>query len=295
MAYFLSSIKSVFSRHCGILHLRERVVYYNDMKGDKIFEAIKNSGNDFHLEVAESLAKNGWDVEISPYYNDFITNKPREIDIIASRTHTVSGFGGSGSSMLEIHLFIDCKFLKNPNVLWFQKKDIKEANKLAMESPILRDVSTFDNGAHHYTHGGEVCKLTTKLGKDDVIYQGMDQCLKALIFFSENIAVANLAINYPIIVVNSLKNLYKRDKALSKGYGPISNNFQLEVNYSYINKERANKTKYFLLDVVAIDKLDEFLKILNDKDVEILKKELSWKLMELEKKRANIRRDKDYI
>lgn len=46
---------------------------------------IKESGNNLHLDVADFLKRKGWLVDISPYYCDEFTDRPREVDIIATR------------------------------------------------------------------------------------------------------------------------------------------------------------------------------------------------------------------
>ena len=48
---------------------------------------------------------------------------------------------------------------------------------------------------------------------------------------------------------------------------PIDGNFQLEVNYAYLDDQKNNRTEYFLIDMVDFEKLDTFLSILeSDKD-----------------------------
>ncbi len=39
----------------------------------------------------------------------------------------------------------------------------------------------------------------------------------------------------------------------------IEDNFQLEVNYAYVDQNRNNRNDYFLIDVVSFDRLDFFL------------------------------------
>jgi hypothetical protein len=47
----------------------------------------------------------------------------------------------------------------------------------------------------------------------------------------------------------------------------IDANFQLEVNYAYLNEAKQHKTEYFLIDVVEFAKLESFLEVLAvDKD-----------------------------
>lgn len=48
---------------------------------DKVNAIIEQSGNTFHCKVLKYLQGKRWTVLISPYYNDNVSNKPREIDL----------------------------------------------------------------------------------------------------------------------------------------------------------------------------------------------------------------------
>ena len=54
----------------------------NEKSRDKIQEIIEASGNNFHASVIKFLREKEWFVLISPYYNDYATDKAREIDIL---------------------------------------------------------------------------------------------------------------------------------------------------------------------------------------------------------------------
>lgn len=53
---------------------------------DPVKQIIENSGNGFHYKVVNFLREKGWVVLVSPYYNDNVTDKQREIDIIAEKS-----------------------------------------------------------------------------------------------------------------------------------------------------------------------------------------------------------------
>lgn len=61
----------------------------------KIDDLIKNSGNNFHYKVVSYLRENGWAVSVSPYYNDNVTDKPREIDLIAEKEYAAYSWVGN--------------------------------------------------------------------------------------------------------------------------------------------------------------------------------------------------------
>ena len=185
---------------------------------DKIQEIIEKSGNDFHLEVAAFLRLQGWEVEVSPYYNDPATSKAREIDIVALKKYSAKDWFSGNSDEFALRLFIECKYIKDANVLWFEKKDVESAVKLAKDNSILRDleyhglqdVSTLPPKIHHYIQEGEVMRLGSKAGNTDPLYEAMNGCLNAMIFYKEHqySGISN-TIDFPIIAVDSFNNLHK--------------------------------------------------------------------------------------
>jgi hypothetical protein len=89
----------------------------------KVEEIIKISGNTFHAKVLKRLASEGWTVKISPYYNDNISNKPREIDLIAEKAFPIYNAANSFEGNVIVKLFVECKYLSQITVFWFHKKD----------------------------------------------------------------------------------------------------------------------------------------------------------------------------
>ena len=61
---------------------------------EKVKELIINSGNNFHCKVHNYLVGKNWAVLVSPYYNDNISEKPREIDLIAEKAFVVNDAWG---------------------------------------------------------------------------------------------------------------------------------------------------------------------------------------------------------
>lgn len=102
----------------------------NMKKKESIKELIEKSGNNFHYEVVKFLRNKEWTVLISPYYNDNISDKPREIDIIAEKKFDIKDdFGYAWIATLNVRLFIECKYISKPVALWFDKKDKEMATK----------------------------------------------------------------------------------------------------------------------------------------------------------------------
>jgi len=258
-------------------------------KEEKIKDIINRSGNDLHLRTVSLLESLGWDVNVGPYYNDPITGKPREIDIVAIKKYELGR-----NNCLAVRLFIECKYISDLNILWFLSKDIEQATKLAKNNSIfnglddncLQNNSFIPNKKHHYLQDDDVVKLADKSGNYDPFYEGMNGCLNAMIYYKENQHLdASHTVDFPIILVDSFQNVHKRSECNMPGTSEISNNFQREIDYSYRDKKGNNISRYFLLDVVSFDKLAVFLDFLEKNDVSLMREQLAW-----EQRRRSINR-----
>jgi len=264
-------------------------------KGDKIQQIIEKSGNDLQIQVADYLGGHKWEVSISPYYNDPATGKPREIDIVAIRRWPMKdNFGGGVLGELLIRLFVECKYIKNPFVFWFRQKNILSAMELAKDNSILDGKPDYYLNQipikHHYIDDVQVAKIAAKGGDRDDIFEAMNQCLNALIFFQNDRHIPGpYCIDFPIVITDSFQNLYRRDQ--NTGYVAITEPFQIEVDYSYKQPRSEGKsideTKYFLLDIVSFEKLDSFLQDLENRDIKLFKENLWWDLEHQVRKNHN--------
>lgn len=243
-------------------------------KKDPIKDLIEKSGNSFHYEVVKFLREREWSVLISPYYNDNITDKPREIDIIAEKAPITNLPGSADKRRWRIRLFIECKYINNDIVFWFDKKDEEKAKKriIAGTAGFLQ---TSDLIKHHYYTGKQVAKLFAsggnKLQDNEIIYKALNQSLNAMFSSSTDSAIYRRTTNYSLILCNSFKKLYKVDLEKGEEYSQISENyFQLEVNYAYLDKEKNRKSDCFLIDIIDFNKFDEFLRMLEAKDIKAI-------------------------
>ena len=150
----------------------------------------EKSGNTFHYKVVKYLRDNGWSVLVSPYYPDNATDVSREIDIIAERSQTIEveaeSFGSSKNEIINIRLYIECKYINANTVFWFDNKDAQNAWKLAQsqigfqeDSPIYKK--------HHYITKKRVAKLfeTDKSSRLDQepIYKAINQVLSSMAYY----------------------------------------------------------------------------------------------------------------
>jgi hypothetical protein len=144
---------------------------------------------------------------------------------------------------------------------------------------------------HHHFSDVPVAKLfsseKSRSEDNELMNKAINQNLNALVYyrqradlFPEDPDTRNQVlrrVSYPIIVVSSFENLFRTNMSDSTGsVEPITEPFQLEVNYAYIDKDRNGHNEYFLIDVVSIDALPEFLAMLEKKDITAIKGKLSW-------------------
>ncbi len=240
---------------------------------DSILKIIEKSGNGFHLKVAKHLESLGWEATVGQYYADPVTDKPREIDILAQKKFSI----GDSGQRLSVRLFAECKYVDNDNVLWFVEKDMKKTKDLIQENQIMRDCADTElmvteelkARPHHYLKNEPVAKLNAKSGNVDIFYDGTNGSLHSLISL-ENYNYESYRLDYPIIILDSFKRTYRVAEDSTNKYEKIENNFQLGVDYSYLKKDR-QINKYFLIDVVSFDLLDDFLEELRMTDIQIAK------------------------
>jgi len=262
----------------------------------EIQELVDKSGNSFHSRVVKLLRDEEWNVLVSPYYSDNFTDKPRELDIIAEKPFNVTAFMHDYLGTLNIRFFIECKYINSKTVFWFDTKDTERAiERIMKDTDLDHPKKNMSIQSHHYFADVSVAKLfTTKNGRsedNEIISKAINQNLNAMIYYrnrsdifppDERQAHVLRQVPYPIIIVNSFDNFYRTN--MSDGSGeiePITEPFQLEVNYAYIDKDKKSCNEYFLIDVVNYDKLPNFLSSLEKTDIGIIKYDVAQKESEI--------------
>lgn len=253
-------------------------------KEQKINTLIEDSGILTHFKTTKILRENNWSVLVSPYYHDSISDTIRETDLVAEKRFD-SGHQQNSSTQVNIQLFIECKYIKQEIVFWFDEVD-KHARYAAIDSLAKETGLTiaydraggYDAGwkEFHYLQTDSVAKLfSTNSNKEDVIYKAMNQSLHSQIYyrqrgkrpifhkFNEHREIHSQIIQYPIIVCDNFDNLLQlKFKDDSKFYtDKITNHFLLETNY---------RDDYFLIDIVDLNYLETFLKEILEKEAESL-------------------------
>lgn len=247
---------------------------------DEIKKMVMNSGNSFHCRVVKYLKEQDWTVLISPYYNDNITDKPREIDLIAEKMFRVPSDYGNKKDPVIVKLFIECKYTPQKIAYWFHDRDSFQAEELVSRSMQISKTNTFTKKHHYLSGDNKVAKLFVSEknnNENDIIYKALNQSLNSMIYFRKGNAAIPLkemegkpiVVNYPIIICNSFNSFYRLEVDADSEPVQIQDNFQLEVNYAYIDTTKINRNEYFLVDVVDFNKIDIFLNSLKA-DVEAM-------------------------
>ena len=220
------------------------------MSDVKEIEAIVNeSGNSFHCRVTNYLRDKGWCTLVSPYYMDSTTSKPREIDLIAEKYWFIpEQFKGKYGNVI-IKLFVECKYISQPNVFWFSDKDLASAKQWVATNTPLRGDSSFTEKHHYLATNHKVAKLFTSKNRpnteNEPIYRALNQSLNAMVYmrrrspinreFRERGMPVLATVEMPVILCNSFDDFYRIEMEDPSEPKPVDDNFQLEVNYAYLD------------------------------------------------------------
>ena len=263
-------------------------------KKSAVQDIVEKSGNFFHSRVVKLLREQGWTVLVSPHYSDNFTDKPREIDIIAEKKFDVKDFIYDWLGTLNVRLFIECKYINGDTIFWFDEKDKERATERIMRDTGMDEPeknASIQN--HHYYTDIPVAKLfaseKSRSEDNELMNKAINQNLNATIYYRNRGDLKLITskkgyadkvikrVSYPIIVVNSFDSFHSTAMGGNEELSKITEPFQLEVNYAYTDKDRNGHSEYFLIDVVSIDKLSEFLASSIEKlDVGIIIEKLIW-------------------
>ena len=266
------------------------IIKMTEKKKPAVEEILEKSGNSFHARVVNLLREQKWTALVSPYYSDNFTDKPREIDIITEKVFDVNEFVRQWLGTVNVRLSIECKYVVGDIVFWFDNKDSVRARDRVMTDTGISDEHNLVVQGYHYLDAVPVAKLfSSERGREDNEWmsKAINQNLNALVYYRgkkdlipPNPHLRNQVlrhISYPIIVVNSFDTFYQMDMTNPDAVvEKITEPFQLEVNYAYIDDKKNSQNEYFLIDVVSIDTLQTFLSTLEKRDIETLMAKLRW-------------------
>ena len=239
----------------------------------EIVQLISGSGNSFHAKVARWLRAKGWHVVVSPYYMDQTQNKAREIDLVAERLWPTANSFGQRNGDLAVRLFIECKFIPAHSVFWFAEKNQTAAQELVCSGGVFGRNNTYANKHHYLATSPKVAKLFTTEGgrgqEADPFYKALNQSLNAMTSMRGQPVTLpapvrgrpwspRVVLEFPVVVCSSFDQLFAVDFYDETAPTKISENFQLEVRYAYMDRGGSQRDDYFLLDVVEFDRLEAF-------------------------------------
>ncbi len=249
-------------------------------------EIVKLDGNDFQYKVKKALTDAGWNVRMSPHYNDSFSEKPREIDIIAEKIF-ISSREDFYDGTVIVRMFIECKYITEQTTFHFEQKNLDKAKEVVDSTRAFHEANKNHEVLvnHHYLSDKLVAKLYRTDGKNadgDPIYKAITQCLNATIYFrnrstdlKSKYSHLNLEeLNYSIIVCNSFDKFIGKDTTTDSTISHIAEPFQLEIDYAYTVKETPLE-EFFYIDVLSIDMLKDFENKILSEEILLAKQKLS--------------------
>jgi len=244
----------------------------------QVQELIDSSGNNFHAKVTRWFASDGWSITISPYYMDQSQQKARELDLIAEKVWPIRGTFGDWLGEVAVRLFVECKFLPGYSVFWFTDKGRSAIEEMLCASGKYRRNNTYTAKHHYLSSGDRVAKLFASSNargqESEPFYKALNQSLNGLVSMRAQLPQAfssdqrrggfQVVLNFPVVVCSSFSQLYAADFAGTQETGLVSDNFNLEVQYAYVEASGQSRNELFLLDVVEYERLPQFVKALDE-------------------------------
>lgn len=238
------------------------------------------SGNRLHSSVVNAFQQAGWSTLVSPYYLDSATNKPRELDLIAEKAWPVYDRSSRHAGYFIVRLFVECKYVPQPTVIWFSNRDNARATEWVVQNTPLKADNVFINEHHYLKPPLRVAKLfaskTLPNTENEALFRALNQTLNGLIALQHREGVLQgisnrgpilATIAMPLIVCNDFSKLFSVEMEDPQDPKPIDAGFLLEVNYASANPQGSARNDYFLIDIVAFDQLAAFFDVVeSDKE-----------------------------
>lgn len=242
----------------------------------EITDLVAGSGNNFHAKVARWLQSDGWQVTVSPYYLDQAQHKAREIDLVAEKLWPLmDDFGHRQIGYTAVRLFVECKFIPAYSVFWFADKDLGAARALVCSQGLFRLDNTYTDKHHYVAQSKRVAKLyATSVGRtnseNDPYYRALNQVLNAMVSMRGGRLCASLLkktgghgptvlLEFPVVVCSSFQQIYSVDFYADSTPERVQENFQLEIQYAYLDKQGKQNDEHLLIDFVEFDQLASYV------------------------------------
>ena len=202
--------------------------------------------------------------------------KAREIDLIAEKIWPMNDSFGRWRGDVLVRLFVECKFVPSHAVFWFTEKDVTAAEELVCRQGGFRRDNMYTKEHHYLSTCARVAKVfasESNRGQDfEPFYKALNQVLNAQVSMASQPPAhptvrtrsggALLVLNYPVVVCSAFDKLYATDFYDEIEPVKIPDNFQLEVQYAYIDRSGNQRDDHFLVDFVDFSKMPEFSKLI---------------------------------
>lgn len=239
----------------------------------QVQDLIDSSGNNFHAKVARWFAADGWSTSVSPYYMDQSQQKARELDLIAEKVWPIKASIGAWVGNVAVRLLVECKFLPGYSVFWFTDKDRRATEEMVCASGKFQRDNTYTAKHHYLSTGDRVAKLFASSNargqESEPFYKALNQSLNGLVSLrtrpprafssGQRTGGFQVVLNFPVVVCSSFTELYEADFAGTRESRLVGDNFQLEVQYAYVETSGQTRDELFLLDIVEYDRLPQFV------------------------------------
>jgi hypothetical protein len=263
---------------------RSKLKEYNlNTMDKKLEETIKKSGNNLHMEIVRELEEEGWKVEISPYFYDDTTDKPREIDIIAKIEKPILDLKVyDARNMFAINLFIECKWFTK-EIAFRSIRSIRDKIKqgILLEGSLDRELfferSEFGKVHHNLVTPRISALYDTESENQKNVFDAITQPIKSYLFFKESVG-SRRGISYLATIYNGIPGLYEiKDNRLDNLKDLISQtNASVGVNYSYKSPESVYyKSRYFIVDIINRYEISKYLNRIK-LETKCILEELAW-------------------
>lgn len=227
---------------------------------ESLKKTIEKSGNNLHIRVVEVLKASEWDTDLSVYYYDDTTNKPREIDIIASKKY--SGENAGGKYSFKAFLFIECKYFQSPIAFRTEENSEGKGMKAIIMEGFNKDEILRDSKNHHYLRPGIIGKLYDTVDDENNVFNAITQPVKSLTFFKDKKSEKGLY--YPIVIYAGVDGFYILRSSDISNLDSVKKeeNIIFELNYAYKNATNGDlKSQTFFVDFINENNLGKLLDV----------------------------------
>jgi hypothetical protein len=162
--------------------------------------------------------------------------------------------------------------MASETVFWLSPKNLDAARKMVCTNSPFRQDNTFTDKHHYLTFSPKVAKLfasnTGKSPDNDPFYKALNQSLSAAVTMEGNLPSHPelsgknwrgkvVMLEFPVIVCSSFAQMYSVDFLAESVPTAVKDNFQLEVQYAYLDRHGRQRDNYFLIDVVEMEQLEK--------------------------------------